>query len=151
VAFKEKMKDTYSIIIGSIVLTLLVGGCSASKSAQCQKIYAIANALVAENQSLSLVKEVSNTDLDEWLRGAETIEEAARKMEALNLEDTQLVTYKNDWVKFQSIYAKATRDMVKARQDRDLTAAKNANKNAVEAGKLEQQVASQINSYCQEN
>lgn len=143
------MKDTYSVIIGSIVLTLLVGGCSASKSAQCQRIYAIANALVTENQSLSLVKEVSNTDLDEWLRGAETIEEAARKMKALNLEDTQLVTYKNDWVKFQIIYAKATRDMVKARQDRDLTAAENANKNAVEAGKLEQQVTSQINSYCQ--
>jgi valyl-tRNA synthetase len=145
------MKDTYSVIIGSIVLTLLVGGCNASKSAQCQKIYAIANDLVTENQSLSQVKEVSNTDLDRWLQGAETIEKAAQKMEALNLEDPQLVAYKNDWVEFQRIYAEATKEMVKARQDRDLTAAENANKNAVEAGKLEQQIASQINSYCQGN
>jgi hypothetical protein len=143
------IENSCAIIFGSIVSILCLGGCSESKSAQCQKIYSIANELVEENQSLSQTKELKDTDFDKWLQGAETIEKSARQMENLSLKDTQLVAYKSGWVKFQRTNAAATREMVKAWQDRDLTAAEKARKSATEAGKLEREIISQINSYCQ--
>jgi uncharacterized protein YbaP (TraB family) len=144
-------KKRYFIVFASIVLISSLGGCSESKSAQCQRIYAIANSLVAETQSLRQTKELSNSNLDNWLEGAETIERSARSMEELSLEDIQLIAYKNDWVKVQRNNAQSTKDMVKAWQDRDLTSAEKAKKSVAEAGKLEQKVISQINNYCQGN
>jgi outer membrane murein-binding lipoprotein Lpp len=144
-------KERYFVVFASIVLTLSLGGCSESKSAQCQKISAIANSLVEETRSLSQTKELSNPNLDNWLQGAETIDRSARSMEELSLEDTQLVAYKNDWVKVQRNNARSTKDIVKAWQDRDLTAAEKAKKSVTEAGKLEQKVTTQINSYCEGN
>lgn len=142
-------KKRYFVVFALIVLTISLGGCSESKSAQCQKIYKIANSLVEETQSLRQTKAIGNPNGDNWLQGAETIERSARSMEELSLEDTQLVVYRNDWVKVQRSNVQLTKEIVKAWQDRDLTTYERVKKSVTEAGKLEQKVTSQINNYCQ--
>jgi hypothetical protein len=145
------MKKLYFGIGVGVSIISITGmfGCSESKSAQCQQIYAIAHDLVQETQDLTKNADQNFSNLDSWLQAAATIDRLAKDMESLKLEDPQLVTYKADWVKVQRTNARSTKEMVKAWQDRDLTAAELAKNKAIEAGELEQQIVGEINRYCQ--
>ena len=140
----------YGIIFPvSIVISFLTLSCAETKFSQCEKIYSIANSVASETESLT--NSGQETEMKTWLQAADTMEKAAQDMKSLNISDSKLQEYQSGFIKMYKAYAESTRNIVKAREIKDVAAAKNAQKKVQKAGDLEQELGNGINSYCRGN
>ncbi|NES80299.1 MAG: hypothetical protein F6K10_01835 [Moorea sp. SIO2B7] len=130
----------------SAAISLFTVSCAETKFSQCQKIFGIANGVAKETKSLTNSgQEIENKT---WLKAADTMEQAAQEMQALAITDDNLLEYQAGFVKMYRSYSEATREIIKAREDKDRPGAEAAQEKVKQAGKLEKEIGDGINSYC---
>ena len=128
-----------------------ISGCENRKYSQCQSIIAIAN------QATGRVQEITNDSTTEkqytanWLQAADIMKVAAKEIEALSIDDPQLIDYQNNLATIFRVYARATYDAVAAREKKNISALQAASNNAREIAKVNRDLVTKINSYCQVN
>lgn len=132
----------------SMLVSLLTTSCSDTKYIQCEQIIQIANSVVREKNKL--IDNNSSVDIESktWLRAARMINQAALRVEAINLQDPQLIKYQTDLAEVYRIYSQATYDAVRAWESKNIQELQVAHKNAAKAGQLEAKLGSVINNYC---
>lgn len=131
------------------ITCLLTVSCSESKFSQCEKVFAIANDVA--NQTKSLTDSGKTKDIKAFLQAADVMEQAAQNLANLPLKDPQLIEYQTGFVTMYRDYAQATRDIVQARDNQDISAAKAAQEKVQQAGRSERTLGDGINGYCKGN
>ena len=148
VCLRHHTKNNYKFLFLAMVLSLLVSGCRVTKYTQCEQIFQIADRL---NQNVDRLKYFDNeqpTEMKSWLQAASTIDRAANHLEALQINDSQLIKYQNKFVTVYRIYSQATYDAVKARENKNFQALESVKNDAQKAGQMQQDLIEQINAYC---
>lgn len=113
---------------------------------QIQSTVTAAKDLVqAENSDT--VSQASNFEL--WLQAADTLKTGAEAITQLPLRDAQMKTYQSQISDIYQRQAEATYAMVKARQEKNLEAAKTAQSLSQTAGTEEQTLGKALDTYCQ--
>ncbi len=146
------MFDCYSFsrqnlrLIVSILPLLLFFGCGESKTAQCQKLILITQAM-AETAS----EHRNSLDPKQMLAIADDFEKSAQKLEKLSLENPELRSYQQTLTQIYSDNAAVTRIMIRALEDQDIPTAKSAQEKVKAVGEQERTVITQMNQACQVN
>ena len=143
-----KHHKTNRILFFSFLLSLLFAGCSNNKYTQCEQIFQIANRLDRNVDRLSYFDNQQPTEMKSWLEAASAIDRAANHLEALQINDSQLIEYRNKFVTIYRIYSQATYDAVKARENQNFQALESVKSDARQAGKMQQDLIEQVNAYC---
>lgn len=133
----------------SAAISFLAVSCAPTKSSQCSQIIQIANEAGSEASKLTDAGE--NKNRSALLQAADTMEQAAQDMKALETQDKQLQEYQAGFIRMYRAYSQATREMLKARKDHSLSAAKVAREEVQQAGRLEKQLVTGINNYCHQS
>ena len=129
------------------LISLGLVGCNNAKHLQCQQIIEIANQ--ANHQTQEIINQSSQPiEPKTWLEAANIMNQAAGKINALSLDDAQLVNYQNNLVKIFRIYSQTTEDAIEARDNKNLKGLKSAVEEAKKAGLLREELVTGINSYC---
>ena len=148
VCLKHYRFDGKWLFLG-IALSLLFSGCSGDRRyAQCEQIFQIANRLNENVNNLGYFNDRQPTEMKSWLEAARAIERAANHLEALQINDSQLIEYQNKFVTVYRIYSNATYDAVKARENRNFQALESVKNDAQKAGQMQQDLIEEINAYC---
>ncbi|AFY78392.1 hypothetical protein Ple7327_3164 [Pleurocapsa sp. PCC 7327] len=121
-------------------------GCAETKFSQCQKIIEITKNIAKESQNNR-----QTTDIKKVLQMADTFEETAEEMKNLRIQDEKLMQYQIGFAEVYRGNAQATREFVDALQKKDIAKAKLTQKRVQQIGKKEQELVSNMNSYCQGN
>lgn len=133
------------------VLALLVSGCGENKFSQCEQIFRIVEGVNQSSNSVSYTNEEELTRMKTWLETASIMDRAANKIQALHVNDSDLIEYQNKLVTVYRIYFQATYDAVRARENKNLSALESARLDAQKAGKMQQDVIEDLNAYCLNN
>ena len=144
---KDNLGDRCLWLI-AISLLLSMSGCSESKLTQCEQIFKIAARV---NDSISQVNYTNSEDSNQiksWLEAAKTMNQAAYNIEALHINNGQLIGYQNQLATVYRIYSQATYNAVQARENKSLEALKLARLEAQKAGIMQQEAIENINAYC---
>ena len=132
----------------SMLVSLLANGCSDTKYIQCEQIIQIANNVVREKHKLIDNHSSVYIESKTWLQAANMINHAALRIEAINLQDPQLIKYQTDLAQVYRIYSQATYDAVRAWEHKNIKALQVAHTDAEKAGQLEAKLGRVINTYC---
>ncbi|MDY6785804.1 MAG: hypothetical protein SW833_25180 [Cyanobacteriota bacterium] len=136
-----------AIVLGlSAAMGLLTFACTDSKVAQCNGIIETANQFVT--QATQLTNGGQTDEPQAILQAADAMDRAAEEMEALELSDPQLVEYRGGFVKMYRDISKATREYVKAYENKDRPGAEAARSRVERATQPEQELVQGINEYC---
>ncbi|MEL6927751.1 MAG: hypothetical protein AAFO95_03850 [Cyanobacteria bacterium J06600_6] len=133
------------VIVG---LSFLVFGCESPKYSQCEPIFAIARDVNQSNQNLNQVSNRQSLEMKVWLQAAHQFTQADARLRALRIESRELMQYQNQLARIYRIYAQATYDAVRARENKNFSALESARNNAAQAGILQRQLIQEINTYC---
>jgi len=144
-----EQKYKYWLVIINIFVLLIVG-CQKNLSTQCNLLVEIANDTNQKLSQITQTNQLSNQDLQSWLRAASIFEEAAVELKSLQIKDEQLMVYQHKLADSWQIYAQTTSDAIKAREIKSLAILTKANNEAKETDETVQQIINQINRYCSE-
>lgn len=142
-----KISDRKLLIMVTVLLSLLFG-CSEKKFTQCEQIFQIAHSVTENSKNVNYGKDKQPTEMKSWLETADMLNIAADKIQALDLDDSELIGYQNGLVTIYSIYSQATYDAIDARESENLEALKAAQIDAKKAGEMQQDLIEEINAYC---
>ena len=143
----RRSKTNRKLLLLGVVM-MLIAGCGKAKYTQCEQIFQIANRLDRNVDRLSYFDDRQPTEMKSWLEAASAIDRAANHLEALEINDSQLIEYQNKFVTIYRIYSQATYDAVKARENQNFQALESIKSDAKKAGDLQQDLIEQINAYC---
>jgi hypothetical protein len=144
----KKNKSFHKVVLMGFTLSLLVSGCGKNRFTQCEQIFRIAEGVKENSQNVSYTNQEQPTVMKSWLKAASMINQAADKIEALHINDSELIGYQNKLVTVYRIYSQATFDAVQARENKNLEALKAARIDAQTAGEMQQGLIKEINAYC---
>lgn len=123
-----------------------LASCSEGKISQCNQLIEIAN------QAASNVESVTNNsspdDPEAFLSIAETADEAAENLESVDITDSTLEDYKQQFISLYVETSVATQQLVEAVQDQDAEAAEAAYEQLEEATEKEAPLVDAVNAYC---
>ncbi len=143
-------RHNYSVVFClSIFVSLIAVGCGETKYAQCEQIIQIANRVVSEKTKLIDTESSANIESKTWLQAARMIDQAARKIENIDLQDPKLIQYQVNLAQVYRIYSQATYDAVRAWESKNIKALQVAHTDAEKAGQMEVKLGNGINNYCQ--
>jgi hypothetical protein len=138
-------RDRYFL---TILLSLFILGCSQSKLTQCEQIFRIASEVTNSSKNVSYTNDGDLSQMKIWLEAASTMNTAANNIEALHINDGELIKYQNQLVTIYRIYSQATYDAVEARESTNLESLEIARANAQKAGQMQQELIKNLNNYC---
>lgn len=130
------------------ILALLVSSCGENRLSQCEQIFRIAKGVNQRSKNVSYTSEDKLTTMKTWLETASIMERAADKIQALHVNNGELIPYQNQLITVYRIYSQATYDAVQARENKNLSALESARLDAQKAGKMQQDVIKDLNAYC---
>ena len=130
------------------ILALLVSSCGENRLSQCEQIFRIAKGVNQRSKNVSYTSEDKLTTMKTWLETASIMERAADKIQALHVNNGELIPYQNQLITVYRIYSQATYDAVQARENKNLSALESARLDAQKAGKMQQDVIENLNAYC---
>ena len=130
------------------ILALLVSSCGENRLSQCEQIFRIAKGVNQRSKNVSYTSEDKLTTMKTWLETASIMERAADKIQALHVNNGDLIPYQNQLITVYRIYSQATYDAVQARENKNLSALESARLDAQKAGKMQQDVIKDLNAYC---
>lgn len=135
-------------ILGITVAGLGLGliSCTESKVSQCNRLIEVANQAVAQVQDTT--QNADPDDVEAFLQIADTADQAAADLEALDLKDDQLQTYKGQFITMYSATSEATRSLVDAVNSQDTAAAQDAYSSLQTATSQESGLVDAVNTYC---
>ncbi len=141
--------------IASVLVSLTVFGCSNAntKYTQCEQIFKIAHQVNQKAQSIKSINTVANDipqDIKNWLEAADLMEQAAQKIQSLNVNNAELIKYQTGLANIYQIYSQATYDAVQARESKNINALISARDRALMAEAIQHKLIQDINSYCLE-
>ena len=136
------------LILVNIMLSLLVFGCESNKFAQCEQIFQIARDVNANNLELSRRDREQLGEVESWLQAAATMDRAADKLEALNIDNSKSIQYQSQLATIYRIYSQATYDAVSARENQNLASLKSARSDAEKAGQMQRNLVREIDAFC---
>ncbi|MBW4650199.1 MAG: hypothetical protein KME06_16150 [Kastovskya adunca ATA6-11-RM4] len=134
------------IFPAAAALSVLILGCSESKTAQCSRIIEVANQAVTKTKSVTNGGQTS--DPKAMLQAADSMEQASKEMESLELTDAKLKDYQAGFINMYRDTSKATRNFIAAFEKKDRPAAEKALSNLQQATTPEKQLVTDINTYC---
>jgi hypothetical protein len=135
------------VVLGlSAAVSLLTFGCTNSKVVQCNGIIKTANQFVT--QATQLTNGGQTDEPQAILQAADAMDRAAEEMQVLELSDPQLVEYRAGFVKMYQEISQATREYVKAYENKDRPGAEAARSSVERATQPEQELVRGINEYC---
>ncbi len=140
------IKKSIRMIVVMVIISVINGGCAATKSNQCRELITIANDTVAEAKKITNGGKSTNPEVA--LLAADTMELAAEEMASLEITDEQLKQYQMDFIVMYRDTAKATRSFVKAYKGTDQMQLKEARKHLQKATAPESKLVKEINQYC---
>ncbi|MEL6221027.1 MAG: hypothetical protein AAFR31_00130 [Cyanobacteria bacterium J06627_8] len=133
-----------AFLILSIGVSLM--SCSEGRVSQCNRLIGIAN------EAASSVEAVTSTaspdDPDAFLRIADAAEQATSELENLEVADTELQNYQQQFISLYVETSAATRRLVDAVKNQDAEAADAAYMELEEATEREIPLVDEINNYC---
>ncbi len=144
----QNIKGDRCFLFMIILSSLLFSSCSESKLTQCEQIFRIAAEVNNTSKNVSYTNEEESDEMKSWLEAASTMNRAASNIEALHINDGELIKYQNQLATIYRIYSQATYDAVAARENKSLDALEFARVNAQEAGQMQQNLIKDINKYC---
>ncbi|MGL4884001.1 MAG: hypothetical protein ACRC8K_23520, partial [Waterburya sp.] len=133
----KRHKNPDKFILMGIILSLLISSCGENRLTQCEQIFRIAQGVKENSQNVSYTNQEQPTVMKSWLEAASMINQAADKIEALHINDSELIGYQNKLVTVYRIYSQATFDAVEARENKNLEALKAARIDAQTAGEMQ--------------
>lgn len=135
------------IVISAIaILSVFTASCGESKVSQCNKLIDVANKAVADVQAITT--SANPQDVTAMTRIAETADQARGSMEALELADDQLATFRQQFVTMYSETSQATRDLVTAVNANNSQNAETAYNALQTATDKETPLVNEVNTYC---
>lgn len=132
----------------NIMLSLLIFGCESNKFAQCEQIFQIARDVTTDNREFSRRDREQLGELEGWLQAAATMDRAADRLEALNIDNSKLIQYQSQLATIYRIYSRATYDAVNARENQNLASLKSARSDAEKAGDMQRNLIREIDAFC---
>lgn len=133
----------------SCAIALSNFGCGQSRVAQCNEVRKIINQAV--NEANQLTNGGQTNDPQAMLQAADAMEQAAQDMEALELTDEKLNEYRVGFITMYQDNAQATREFVKAFENKDRSAAEATLNKVQQINKPEPKLVAGINGYCDSN
>ena len=128
------------------ILGVFTASCGESKVSQCNKLIDVANKAVADVQAITT--SANPQDVTAMTRIAETADQARGSMEALELADDQLETFRQQFVTMYSETSQATRDLVTAVNANNSQNAETAYNALQTATDKETPLVNEVNTYC---
>lgn len=116
-------------------------GCD-GKISQCNRLIEVIN------KEQGPLKEASGSDPAALKKLADTLDDVAKKVEAVELKDEKLVGFRDEYAKMAKDLSKASRDTATALEGKDPTKAAEAAKNMSSFGSRESDLVDNINKYC---
>ncbi len=144
----KKDKNPHKFVLMGIVLSLLISSCGENRFTQCEQIFRIARGVKENSKNVSYTNKEQLTVMKSWLEVASMLNQAADQIEALHINDSELIGYQNQLVTVYRIYSQATYDAVQARENKNIEALKAARIDAETAGEMQQGLIKEINAYC---
>ena len=139
--------DRYLLLKVFIVgIWTLISSCSENNLNQCQQIFRIAREIDSSSENIARTKD--ETNLKSWLEAAKMMEMAADKIQALHINNSELIKHQNQLATIYRIYARSTYNAVRARENKNIEALKSARIDARQAGKMHQESIEALNNYC---
>lgn len=143
-------KITVSLVTLATVTVLPVVASAQSgnrtKIAQCNQIIRIANTAVRETKAITNSGQPSSPPA--MLKAADAMDSAARQMENLSIPDRTLQSYRSRFITMYRQTSKATRNFVRAYNQKDREQAELALRDLQNATAPEKQIVADINTYC---
>lgn len=127
-------------------INIFVVACESRKYTECQQMITLANKVTKQTQAIA--EKSSDQDLDNWLEASDIMEQAAENIAALELKDSQLIEYQESLTNIYRVYAQATHEAVKARENRNLSALQSAHEEANNISEVNDNLVKNINNYC---
>jgi hypothetical protein len=144
---RGSLTTNYQSILVIVILSLFAVSCEENKFSQCEQIFRVVRDVQKNNQNASDANEQSS-EMKNWLQAANRFNQAAEHMTVLNINHSELITYQNQLIAIYRIYSQATYDAVTARENKDFLALKSARQDAIKAGRIQQKLIQEINTYC---
>ena len=147
--FNRNLKSDRYPFLFAVLLSLLVSSCSSrSKLTQCEQIFRIASEVTNTSKNVSYTNDGELTQMKSWLEAASMMNRAADKIQALHINNSELIKYQNQLATIYRIYSQATYNAVQARENKSLSALELARADAQKAGEMQQELVQDLNSYC---
>ncbi len=132
----------------AVASALLFSGCGENELTQCEQIYRIAQGVIQGSKEVSYTDDLELTTMKTWLEAASMMERAANQIQALHIDNVNLIEHQNKLATVYRIYSQATYNAVQARESKNLSALELARIDAQKAGKMQQEVIEELNAYC---
>ena len=142
------MKGKGQFCLLAVASALLVSGCGENKLTQCEQIYRIAQGVTQGSKEVSYTNDAELTTMKTWLSAASMMDRAADRIQALHINNVNLIEHQNKLATVYRIYARATYNAVQARESKNLSALELARVDAQKAGEMQQEVIKELNAYC---
>lgn len=130
----------------AIALGIILVSCSESKVTQCNRLVKVANDAVDQVEQVTQNATPDNVEAMSRIAGA--ADNANKLMTDLQLTDTTLVGFKNQFTTMYSNTSRATRSLIDAAKAKNATAAEQAFKDLQQATSAEEPLVRQVNQYC---
>ena len=134
--------------VGAFVVGL--ASCSSGKIDQCNQLIGVANRAVTDVEAVTSIPEspeARNTEAFSTI--TETAQQAASQLEAIDLTDEQLQSYRQRFIKLYQETGETTEQLVAAVEAQDLPAAEDAYAKLETATSQEEPLVNDVNQYCQ--
>lgn len=135
-----------SVVISLAIAGMVMVGCSEGKISQCNKLIEIANQAATSVESVT--QSSSPDDPDAFLRIADTADEAAGQLEALEIEDETLQGFRQRFITLYVETSSATRELVTAVNEQNAPGAEEAYNRLETATNTEGPLVDEVNQYC---
>lgn len=141
--------NRYVSFFGVSILAAGLASCSSSKIDQCNQLIDIANRAVTEVEAVTAASEPDSRNAEAFASITETAQQAASQLESIDLNDEQLQTFRQRFIRLYRDTSEATEALVSAVEAQDLPAAEAAYEKLETATGQEVPLVNEVNQYCQ--
>lgn len=132
-----------TVTVSAIAVTVSLGLLSCDgKIAQCNRLIEVIN------KEQGPLKKATGNDPAALKKLADTLDNVAKKVEAVELKDEKLLSFRNEYSQMAKDLGKASRDTATAVESNDPKKAQDAAKNMSSFGDRESDLVDNINKYC---
>ena len=138
-------------VVAIMVISSILSSCGETKYTQCEQIFKISHQVNSEAEIIDNINTAADRlpqEMKSWLEAADLMNKAAQQIQALHINNVELIKYQTGLANIYQIYSQTTYDAVQAQESKNINALISARDRANAAGKIQEKLVSEINSYC---